>query len=237
MFNEYKIIVLGDREFCSVKLANWLREKKVQFCLRLKKSEFVEVEDGVWQELNELGLEPGVSRFLEGIKVTKTQKIGGFNLACKWQRKLRGVSPKEGWFILTNLDNLSVAITAYKKRFDIEEMFKDFKSGGDNLENTNVTGHRFISLVLIIAFAYSSATFQGEKIKSKGIQKYLGRTKEKNRIERRHSNFYIGLYGQTWIKFMGNCWEAVENLMRINCNKIQYYLRGMRAMKLILKAL
>ena len=36
--SDYKLIVLGDREFCSVSLANWLREKKVDFCLRLKKN-------------------------------------------------------------------------------------------------------------------------------------------------------------------------------------------------------
>jgi Transposase DDE domain len=237
LFKEYQIIVLGDREFCSIKLANWLREKEVQFCLRLKKDEFVEVENGVWKELSDLGLKPGISLFLEGIKVTKTQKIGGFNLACKWKRKLHGVSPKEGWFILTNLGNLEAGIKAYKKRFDIEEMFRDFKSGGYNLEESNVDGQRFISLVLTISFAYSSATFQGEKIKRKGLQKYIGRTKEYGRIERRHSNFYVGLYGQSWINFMGNCWEAVEKLMKLNRNKLEYYLRGIRAMELIMYTL
>jgi hypothetical protein len=35
---------------------SWLREKKVQFCLRLKKDELVEVEQGIWYELDELGL-------------------------------------------------------------------------------------------------------------------------------------------------------------------------------------
>jgi hypothetical protein len=52
LFKEYKLIVLGDREFCSIKLANWLREQKVHFCLRLKKDEFVEFENNVWQELD-----------------------------------------------------------------------------------------------------------------------------------------------------------------------------------------
>lgn len=39
---------------------------------------------------------------------------------------------EEGWFILTNLGSLEMAITAYKKRFGIEEMFRDFKKGGYN---------------------------------------------------------------------------------------------------------
>ena len=128
LFKEYKTILLGDREFCSVKLANWLSHQELLFCLRLKKNEFIEVEDGVWQELNDLGLKPGISFFLEGIKVTKTQKIGGFSLACKWKRKIGGIASKEGWFILANLEGLEPAISSYKKRFSIEEMFRDLKA-------------------------------------------------------------------------------------------------------------
>ena len=166
LFKEYKVILLGDREFCSIKLANWVRDQGLMFCLRLKKNEFVEVENGIMEELNNLGLKPGISFFLEGIKVTKTKRIGGFNLAGKWKRKVGGTAPKEGWFILTNLDNLELAIASYKKRFGIEEMFRDFKSGGYNMEDSNVRGERLISLILLIAFAYSSATFKGQSIKS-----------------------------------------------------------------------
>ena len=96
LFKGYKVIVLGDREFCYVKLANSLREEGLLFCLRLKKTEFIQQQDGVWEELNDLGLKPGVSLFIEGIKVTKTQKIRGFNLAGKWKRKYQGIVAKEG---------------------------------------------------------------------------------------------------------------------------------------------
>lgn len=236
LFKEYKVIVLGDREFCSVKLANWLREQKLRFCLRLKKNEFIQQEEGKWQDLNELGLKPGISLFMEGIKLTKTSKIGGFNLASKWRRKIRGVAPKEGWFILTNLESLSAAIASYKKRFGIEEMFRDFKSGGYNMEETNVRDKRLISLILLITFSYSLTTFKGQSIKRKGVQKYVGRIKEYGRFQRRHSSFYIGLYGQTWVNFMESCWKLVLRLIRLNRNKLKYYLQGQRAMELILSA-
>ncbi len=72
LFNKYQIVILGDREFCSVKLANWLREQEVQFCLRLKKNEFILGEDEIWYSLDSLGLESGVSLFLQNIKVTKS---------------------------------------------------------------------------------------------------------------------------------------------------------------------
>lgn len=35
LFKDFKIVVLGDREFCSVKLGNWLAKQQVYFCLRL----------------------------------------------------------------------------------------------------------------------------------------------------------------------------------------------------------
>jgi|SRR4028118_1403922 Transposase DDE domain. len=236
IFKNYKTVVLGDREFCSVQFANWLRQKHVYFCLRLKKNEFVQGEDEIWHQLNEFSLSPGVAFFLQGVKVTKTRGFVRFNIASKWKRKYLGWTPEEGWFILTNLDSLQAAINAYKQRFDIEEMFRDFKRGGYNLEATNVSGERLISLILLLAIAYSSATLFGQKIKRSGVQKYVGRVKERGRIERRHSSFYIGLYGQTWVYFIEPCQELISQLMRLNLNKRLYYQRGLRAMTLIRSA-
>lgn len=232
IFKDYKICVLGDREFCSVKLANWLSEKKISFCLRLKKTNFVEKEAGIWTELSELGLDEGTSIFLEGVKVTKTKNIKGFNVACKWKRKVSGFSQKEGWFILTDL-TLKLAIERYRQRFDIEEMFRDFKTGGYNLESTKVSGERLIALLLLISLAYLSATIEGQLIKQKGIQKYVGRVKETGRTERRHSCFYVGLYGHTWVNFVSNCGALVEELLKLAPNKLTYYQRGKRAMQLV----
>lgn len=233
IFENYRVCVLGDREFCSVKLGKYLQGWGVYFCLRLKKNEFIEVEKDIFQELNSLGLAPGVSFFIQGVKVTKTQGFISFNVAAKWKKKIQGVSPKEGWFILTNFHSLESAISAYKQRFDIEEMFRDFKKGGYNLEDTNVEGNRFISLVLLITLAYTCATIQGQEIKRKGIQKYVARIKEYGRLERRHSSFYIGLYGQTWVNFKDSCVELIAELMKINRNKWKYYQQGLRAMELI----
>lgn len=69
-------------------------------------------------------MSPGISFLLKGVKVTKTKGLRGFNLACKWKRKILGVAPEEGWFILTNRENLELAIAAYKRRFDIERSLR-----------------------------------------------------------------------------------------------------------------
>ena len=234
LFKNYKTVVLGDREFCSVKLANWLAQKGVYFCLRLKQNEYVQLDNEGWVQLKDLGLRPGISLYLEGVNVTKQKGFERFNLAAKWKQKYQGWAPDEGWFILTNLESLEVAIRAYQKRFDIEEMFRDFKSGGYNLEETLVTDFRLRAIILLVMIAYTTATFQGKKIKKMGLQKYVGRVKEFVRTVRRHSNFYIGLYGQTWVNFIEQCAEQVGELMRLTRNKWKYYQRGLRAKELIL---
>jgi hypothetical protein len=236
LLKDYTTVVLGDREFCSVKLGNWLRQEGVYFCLRLKKTEFVQAEAEVWLQFQAMGLAPGVSVYLQGVHVTKQKGFAPFNVACKWQRQYRGWVADEGWFILTNLENLAAAIRRYQRRFDIEQMFRDFKRGGYHLEGTNVSGERLIVLVLLIAIAYTSATMQGKNIKRMGIQKYVGRVQESGRVERRHSSFYIGLYGQTWVDSMQHCAEAVTELMALGLNKRKYYYQGLRAMRLILSA-
>ncbi len=92
-------------------------------------------------------------------------------------------------------------------------------------------------IVLLIAIAYTTATMQGRKIKQMGIQKYIGRVKESGRTQRRHSSFYIGLYGHSWVNFVDQCADAVGELMRLARNKWKYYQKGLRAMALILSAL
>ena len=83
------------------------------------------------------------------------------DVACKWKTKYRGVSVKEGWFILTNLGSLKSALAAYHKRMGIEEMFRDYKSGGYYLDGTGLKNPRVMALNLLIALAYSSAVMQG----------------------------------------------------------------------------
>jgi hypothetical protein len=127
LFSNYQKVVLGDREFCSVKLAKWLREQaQTKFVLRIEKNEYFQNE-GEWIALKELGLRPGMSLFFAGVKVTKSQGFESINLVAKWKKSYQGKKVKEPWFLLTNFSSISESIEAYKKRMGIEEMFRDFK--------------------------------------------------------------------------------------------------------------
>ncbi len=130
LFRGNKIIVVGEREFRSVELASWLGQQNVYFAFRQKKDTYIQQSGEDYQTLESLGLAPGMKMYLTGIKITKKQGFGTFNLAAYWKRKYRGNVPQEGWYILTNLTDLSTALQVFKARSGIEAMFKDCKTGG-----------------------------------------------------------------------------------------------------------
>jgi hypothetical protein len=229
LFSEYKVIVLGDREFCSVELGNWLKEKGVSFCLRLKKNLCIETEHLVWQRLDELGIVPGTSLYVQGKKVRKTLPTTGFELACKWKRNYGKYQVKEAWFILTDLGSLRAALNAYKQRMGIEEMFRDCKTGGYNLEGTSLKGNRLINMILLMTLAYSSAIFQGNELKKKQVQEYVSRRKEPKKKYCRRSTFGVGLDGEKWVNYLEQYSLEVEQLMKLTPSKRRFYQQGMRA--------
>ena len=73
-------------------------------------------------------------------------------------------------------------------------------------------------------------------IKRMGIQNYVGRVKESKRTFSRNSNFYVGLYGYSWINFYFNLSDRITQLMNLSPNKRPFYQRDQKAMMLILYA-
>lgn len=85
----------------------------------------------------------------------------------------------------------------------------------------------------MIAIAYTHSTWKGKIIKLKGQEKYIGRLRKIKQYLTKNSNFWLGLYGDVWVissEFVG---EWVEELMRLNSNKLLFYQRGLRAMNII----
>jgi hypothetical protein len=158
--------------------------------------------------------------------VRKTRPATGFDIACKWKRNYGGWKVDEAWFILTDLGSLPAAINAYKQRMGIEEMFRDCKTGGYDLEGTSLKEDRLINMILLMTLAYSSAIFQGTELKKKQVQKYVSRRKEPKKKYRRRSTFGVGLDGEQYS-------DEVEQLMKLTPNKRRFYQQGMRAATLI----
>jgi hypothetical protein len=128
---------------------------------------------------------------------------------------------------------LPVAIAAYKKRMGIEEMFRDYKTGGYNIEGTGLKEERLIKIILLTAIAYSSAIFQGTEIQENQVQKYISRFKEPRKKYRRRSTFGIGQDGEQWVNYLAQHSALVQELMKLTPNKRRFYQQGVRAGTLI----
>jgi hypothetical protein len=134
---------------------------------------------------------------------------------------------------LTNLDDLKLTLAFYKARWGIESMFKHCKTGGYNLERTWVNETRLLALVLLIAIAYSLATFHGETLKTMGVRIYICRVQELKRSVERHSHFWIGLYGQLWVGAM-NVWsDLAMRLVHLKPHKRLNFQQGLHALSII----
>ena len=235
VLTKYKFLLIGDREFGSVKLAKWLGEKNVRFVLRIQKGRYIEEEGEDFKRLSDLGLMPGTSFYFKDVQVTKQKGFGKFDIAGYWKRRYRGHGEDEGWYLLTNLGSLKESVATFKCRTGIEAMFKDCKTGGYNLEKSHASTERLKTLILLIAFAYTCATLQGKEIQKVGIQKYVGRIKEVQRTIRRPSSFWMGLYGHAWVIGIEGCEKMIEELMAIRRNKLPFFQRGLRAMSLMIR--
>jgi hypothetical protein len=235
LFKDYSVVIIGDREFHSPQLANWLCEKNLLFAFRQKRNTYMSLNGEDYCQLNQLGLQPGTHFFFQSVEVTKKKGFGRFNLAGYWKKKYRGKVLDEGWFILTNLDSLSETLAVYRTRMGIEALFKDCKTGGYNLEDSQACSQRLSSLILLIAIAYTCAVFQGARIKQMGHQKYVSRQTELGRTQRRHSDFWVGLYGQMWLPNMGFCQPIIQQLLALSPAHNLHYQRGFIAMSSIKK--
>jgi len=69
------------------------------------------------------------------------------------------------------------------------------------------------------------------------MQQSLARPETKRPNQKRHSAFHIGLTAYRWVPFWHRCQTQVQTLMRLDRNKIEYHLRGLRAIETVLNAL
>ena len=237
LLKRYKLVIVGDREFHSIELAQWLHRQRVSFVLRQKCNTTFREKRQPFQSLDTIPVQPGIQLFYQKISLTKKKGFSRFNLAAYWKRKYRGKQEDEPWYLLTNLPSLKSAIGIYSQRYGIEAMFKDCKTGGYNLEGCQASPDKLIALIILIALAMTSAWLQGKRTKLQGQEKYVCRLQETGRTRRRHSNFWVGLYGENWLIAVDFCQEWVESMLSLVRNKKPFYQKGLRAIKLIGQAL
>jgi hypothetical protein len=186
-----------------------------------------------FQALSSIPVKPGIPLFYPLINLTQNKGFSRFNLVASWKSKYKDKQEDEPWYLLTLLPDLKSANKIYGQRYGIEAMFKDCKTGRYNLEGSQASPDKLIVLMILIALAMTCAGLQGKRTKIQGQKKYVGRPQETGRTRRRHSNFWIGLYGENWLIAFDSCQEWVESMLSFVRNKKSFYQKGLRAMKLI----
>jgi hypothetical protein len=233
LLKKYKLVIIGDREFHSIELAQWLHSQHLSFVLRQKGNTTFREKRQPFQALNTIPVQPGSHLFYPQINLTQNKGFSRFNLVASGQRKYKGKQEDEPWYLLTNLPDWKNAIKIYGQRYGIEAMFKDCKTGGYNLEGCQASPDKLIALMIVIALAMTSVWLQGKRTRLQRQEKYVCRLQETGRTRRRHSNFWIGLYGENWLIAFDYCQEWVESMIGLVRNKKSFYQRGLRAIKLI----
>ena len=231
LLKDYKLVVIGDREYRSTALALWLTKKKIDFILRLNKNTLIKPRYKKYQSLDSLDIKKKKKAIYQEVLVTEENKKNRFNVVVYWRRKYKNKQLPNPWYLLTNLENKEEVIKIFASRGGIEAMFRDCKSGGYNLEGSQANPQRLTNLILLIAIAYTASCLVGLKIRNTGHTEYINRLQLEGKTRPRHSYFWTGLYGTTWILSMDICWEWVDKLMRTAINKLPFYQRGLRAMK------
>jgi len=75
LVKDYTVVVLGDREFCGVRLANWLSEQRCYFCLRLKQNEYIEERKRDLDSIKRSGIETRNFALSRRSRLDKTKRI------------------------------------------------------------------------------------------------------------------------------------------------------------------
>jgi RNase P protein component len=67
----YQVVVIGDREFGNINLADWLSKQDCQYVLRTKSNKYILQEGKDYEQLLSLGLKPGKSFYQRGMRAKK----------------------------------------------------------------------------------------------------------------------------------------------------------------------
>lgn len=185
----YEVTVLADRGFGSTELFEYIDKMGWTYFIRVKGNYNIRIEsDEVIGKIEEIEHPRGFTRYFYNVELTQSKYE--WNIATRPS----GKEKEDNWYIATN-GNPKKAINNYKRRFTIEEMFKDMKSNGLGMEDTWTKKlEYFKNIMLCINIAYVYLITVGSECAKNGRNKEFGafvKTKRANKT-RVYSIFQIG---------------------------------------------
>jgi hypothetical protein len=180
---EVRISVHGDSEFRSRTLFSWLREQGYDAMLGVRGDVRVYAEslgEASGQSLFSLVAplpQPSAGRrhrsspirYLSGVTVGEEDRLGPVNLLAWWERDDKDKVVLHA--VLTNLPANAKTRAYGRRRMWIETVFRDWQSGGFQLDETGlVETARLVRLLLLLAIAYLWLVSVGRWVVKKGYR-------------------------------------------------------------------
>jgi hypothetical protein len=151
---ETQVILLGDGEFDSVALQNYLTQQQWYYVCRTAQDTWVCAE-GEWFQLDDCAL-PNLCLGLEEVRFTE-QAYGPVTVVVWWDKAYR-----QPIFLVSNLELTDEICYWYRRRMRIETFFSDQKSRGFHLHKSHVAEPARLACILIAAcLAYVWIVFLG----------------------------------------------------------------------------
>ncbi len=163
------ITLLADRGFVHEQLFHYLQKQGWYFRLRLPSDTLVHLEDSSISAAKDLCPPAGELRFYQKVSILGAA-VGPVSLA------LAGLleQPDDPWFVVSNEPSDAKTLNEYGLRFDIEESFLDEKSGGYQLQTSELTTPEAVErLLLVIAIATLHLTSIGAGVVQAGKHRWV----------------------------------------------------------------
>lgn len=176
--------ILADREFIGDKWLDWLELENIKFVMRIKEEgQYISNSRGMFVKAKQL-----LCSLTVGQEVSLGKRTLGKSSKSKHYLSAYRCSKTAELLVVVHSKNLESPCSLYKYRWQIETMFKAFKSSGFNMEDTHITDSlRLETLFSVMAIAFVVAYDIGDKYEKEHPQTL------KNHGYKPKATFRIGL--------------------------------------------
>jgi DDE family transposase len=142
--------VVADREFIGKDWLGYLQQQRIAFHIR--------VRDNMWFE-KPSGEKLRMSWILQALKLKEAWHHPTMLYLDDVLVYVSGMKLKDGeYLIIVSYDQQQQSLSVYRQRWQIETMFKAFKSNGFNIEDTHLSDlERIDKLIVVVSLAFSWA--------------------------------------------------------------------------------
>lgn len=140
------VVLLGDKGFRTTEIMQFCRNHpNWHFRLRLQGGQYVWLKDGRVLLLADLQVQRGQAGFLHQVHLGD-ERYGPLDIALAWRD-----GPKtQPWYIATDEPVGFTTLADYSLRMDIDEAFRDDKSGGFQLEDCELSDPGSVERLLLV---------------------------------------------------------------------------------------